>query len=98
MGKVCQWFKETGEILKDLIIRMRRITEMLIEELRSIENEVNVGKYRCPLYFLSESEFQKCFNSSNNLFSVNNLDIINLKFPLPSIFSKFSILIFRPDH
>ena len=35
-GKVCQWFKGSGEILKDLIIRMRRITEMVIEELRSL--------------------------------------------------------------
>ena len=35
-GQVCQWFKGSGEILKDLIIRMRRITEMVIEELRSL--------------------------------------------------------------
>ena len=37
MGKVCQWFKDSGEILKDLTIRMRRISEMVIEELRSLK-------------------------------------------------------------
>ena len=38
MEKVCQWFKGRGEILKNLIIRMRRTTEMVIEGLRSTEN------------------------------------------------------------
>ena len=38
MKKVCQWFKDSGEILKNLIIRMRRTTEMVIEGLRRTEN------------------------------------------------------------
>ena len=38
MEKVCQWFKDSGEFLKNLIIRIQRTSEMVIEGLRSTEN------------------------------------------------------------
>ena len=38
MEKVYQWLKDSGEFLKNLIIRIRRTTEMVIKGLRSTEN------------------------------------------------------------
>ena len=88
MEKVCHWFKDSGEILKNLIIKMRRTTEMVIERLRSTENSYYREPWMlwiliCPLYSLSACELLKSSKLlKDGLFPVNHHDIIHFKFQL----------------
>ena len=50
--KVCLRFRDSGAILEELLIRMRRITEMVTEGLRSIQNRVRVGTVNVTRLFI----------------------------------------------